>query len=535
MLSAANKKSLTATSMVSTSSSENFSINSTNNNDFYSVASYTNEETISSKENEGENTIDSIAIIANKSLTNDNSSSRAGLTLICIFLSFTGLIFGWDVGTIGGITNMTSFKNHFGTRIDSITGEKYLPSLLVGGIISIFNIGCAAGGLSLARIGDTYGRKIGIYLALIVYLIGLFIQITSVSGKWYQFFIGRIFTGLGVGSTSVLGPMFISESAPIDIRGRMISMYQVMCTFGILAGNVTNFICVKILLSSATNRQWIIPIAIGILWAFFVFIAVIIAPESPIYLQEKKLKQENTNNKKVFFFNPLKNGNSLYLRLFIGIMIMVFQQTSGVNYFFYYGTSLFDSIGSSDPYLTAIILSAVNFGTTLSGISLVDKLGRKKLLFYGSIGCFISMFVYASVGQFCGGAIHVATIIMILFTCLFIISFAITLGPVSFVVISELFPAHCKNLCMAISTLFNWLFNFLIGFFTPIITSKIGFSFGYVFAAFMLISIFFVFFMVPETKGLTSFQIEEIYSGNRGNCASQQESCKKEISTENDF
>ncbi|KAL6949746.1 hypothetical protein ACO0QE_000403 [Hanseniaspora vineae] len=189
---------------------------------------------------------------------------------------------------------------------------------------------------------------------------------------------------------------------------------------------------------------------------------------------------------------------------------MIFQQTSGINYFFYYGTSLFDRVGLQDPYLTAIILGAVNFVATFGGIYLVEKLGRRNLLLLGSFGAFISMMVYASVGSFVFQK-HASGGIMIAFTCFFIIFFAIALGPVSFVVVSELYPPRVKTFSMAIATSLNWISNFLIGLLTPTITARIGYKFGYVFAAFMLASTFFVFFLVPETKNKTSDEIDKIY------------------------
>ncbi|KAL6946731.1 hypothetical protein ACO0RG_000896 [Hanseniaspora osmophila] len=444
----------------------------------------------------------------------------------CILIAMCGFIFGWDVGTIGGITNMYSFKQTFGT-IDT-NGIKTLPNMLIGVIISIFNVGCAIGGLTLAKISDYRGRKMGMYVALFVYVIGVLVQISippGSSGKWYQFLVGRILTGLGVGATSVLGPMFIGETAPLRIRGAMVVMYQLVVTAGILMGGVVNYICKKAYSDTADNHgQWQIPIALGFAWAAIVGLGTFIAPESPVYLANKNKKIDNIDvglNQKSNWKESFVGKPRYGLRLLIGCAVMIFQQTSGINYFFYYGTSLFDRVGLQDPYLTAIILGAVNFVATFGGLYLVEKLGRKKLLLVGSFGAFVSMMVYASVGSFAFQK-HASGGIMIAFTCFFIIFFAIALGPVTFVVVSELYPPRVKTFSMAIATSLNWMSNFLIGLLTPTITARIGYKFGYVFAAFMLASTFFVFFFVPETKNKNSDEIDKMY-GKKMNKSSDTE------------
>lgn len=477
--------------------------------------------------------------------------------VLCLSTSFGGFIFGWDVGTIGGISNMESFKNNFGTLFNARTGTHYFPDMLIGLVISIFNIGCAVGGLTLAKVGDWKGRKIGIYASLLVYVVGLLIQVVN-STRWYQFFVGRIFSGLAVGSTAVLVPMFISESAPLQIRGAMVVLYQLMITLGILMGNVVNYACKKTIADALANKNWQIPVALGFVWSLVIAVGIFFMPESAQFLVVKKNDvdgalrsvaimnslsakdpfvaeqvehlalydidrspdtQSNTN-----WLEFLVGRPRLGLRLLTGMLVMAFQQLSGANYFFYYGTTLFDSVGVDDSYVTSILLSSVNFASTFGGIYLVEKLGRKSCLLLGSAGMFVCMTVYASIGSFAlrvGGDNVVPGAVMIAFTCVYIMFFACTTGPVSFVVISELFPARTKAISMAICTSINWFANFLISLFTPYITSEIGFRYGYVFAGCLLLSVVFVWCMVPETKGLTIEQVDELYTA----CESKESSC----------
>lgn len=474
------------------------------------------------------------------------ANQRCGITLVwpiflCLAISFGGFIFGWDVGTIGGISNMRSFQNNFGTLLDPVTNERYLPDILIGLMISIFNIGCAVGGLTLAKLGDFRGRKFGIYFTLFVYCIGLIIQLAK-DQKWYQFLIGRIFTGLAVGSTAVLVPMFISESAPLRIRGAMVVFYQLMVTLGILIGNVINYACKRMTGEATNNVSWQFPIFLGFVWTLIIIVGLMFTPESAQYLIIKQNAIEEakrsfskmngvseTDRATIEYIEETIKGQALRgnqenrqglfefitgkpqygIRLLTGILVMSFQQLSGVNYFFYYGTTIFKR-ANMDPYVTSIILSSVNFMATFGGIYMVESLGRKASLLLGSIGMFFCMMIYTSVGGFALSS-NASGFVMIAATCVYIVFFATTLGPVTFVLVSELFPMRTKATSMAICSSFNWMFNFLISFLTPVITSRIGFLYGYVFAACLLLSTIFVWLMVPETAKKTEADIDNYY------------------------
>lgn len=465
--------------------------------------------------------------------------------LLCLVISFGGFIFGWDIGTIGGIINMKSFRNHFGTIYNSESNVTEFPDMLTGLIISIFNIGGALGGIFLAKLGDYMGRKLGITLATTVYILGILIQIIN-DQVWYQFMIGRVICGLGVGCNTVLVPMFISESAPINIRGAMVVLFQVLITFGILVGNITNFFCVTYFNDS--NYSWGIPTTLGLLWAVLLLVGLIFVPESAEYLAVQKMDedsarvsfakmngvsvyhhktddflnnmqdklflstQERINRKKWHEF--ISGRPKLGLRVLIGILLMAFQQLSGINYFFYYGTMLFEKAGMNNPYTAAIILSSVNFISTFAGIYLVESWGRKFSLLFGSIGMFICMTIYSSIGSFLlnmEGAIWG----MIIVTCIYIVFFATTSGPVTFVIVSELYPIRTRALSMAFCSATNWIVNFFISLLIPILTKHMDFFLGYTFSFFLFMSIFFIWLMVPETKGKDNDQIDLMFGSDK--------------------
>ncbi len=462
---------------------------------------------------------------------------------LSLLISFSGFLFGYDTGVIGGIINMKSFLHrlghlHYNESTNSM--EYYLESYKTGLLVSSYHIGCITGGFTIARLADTLGRKLPILISMMVYIIGIIIQITSqLSGKWYQFLIGRATSGLCIGSVAVLAPMFISETAPTVIRGSCTTLYQLSICIAILTGSIVVYACKEMYNNQA---EWIIPLSIGIGAALAVCLGIISTPESARYLisigeyekarislqkvedpdiegtlqiLQEKLSIEH-NASKIPFWEIFKKK---YLkRIIVGVCLMTFQQMSGIDYFFYYGTTLFKFAGINDSYITSIILATVNLIITIPGVYVIEKFGRKKSLLLGSFGGTISLFIYSIVGtlkidKFATdpSTNKIPGIIMIIFTCLFIFSFSPTWGACVSVLVSELYPIHIKAASMAFSVSFNWGSNFFIAFCTPIITEQIGYKYGFVFTGFMFTGFWFVLFMVPETQGVSLEEIEELF------------------------
>ena len=210
----------------------------------------------------------------------------------------------------------------------------------------------------------------------------------------------------------------------------------------------------------------------------------------------------------------------MFYRVMVGIFTLSLQQLCGANYFFYYGTSLFTSLGSNDSFGTAMILSGVNCGCTLFGMYVVNRVGRRKLLFWGAALMLASFLIFASMGSFAlytdnnapnGPADAPIGRAMIFFACLYILGFATTWAPLAFVVVAEIFPQRIRSKGMALGTGSLWLWNFCISFFTPMITNNIGYKYGYVFSGCVLFSLFFVYFCIHETQGATLEEIDTMY------------------------
>ncbi|MDI5889464.1 hypothetical protein WICANDRAFT_84441 [Wickerhamomyces anomalus NRRL Y-366-8] len=464
------------------------------------------------------------------------------ISALCMMVAFGGFVFGWDTGTISGFVNQTDFKRRFGQINDH--GEYYLSNVRVGLIVSIFNIGCAFGGIILAPLGDKFGRRIGLMCVMIVYIVGILIQICSFD-KWYQYFIGRIISGLGVGAIAVLSPMLISETAPKALRGTLVSCYQLMITFGIFLGYCTNY-GTKIY---SDSTQWRVPLGLCFFWAILMIIGMVLMPESPRYLVEvgrledarhsiARSNQIHDDDPAVFgeveiiqagiekeksagtaSWGELVTGKPRILyRVVLGIMLQTLQQLTGDNYFFYYGTTIFKAVGLEDSFETSIVLGIVNFASTFVGLWVVERFGRRNSLLGGAAGMIACFVIFASVGvtrlylnpehtESSKGAGNC----MIVFACIYIFFFASTWGPIIYTVVSETYPIRIRSKAMALATAANWLWGFLIGFFTPFITSAINFYYGYVFMGCLVFAFFYVFFFLPETKGLSLEEVHELY------------------------
>ena len=470
------------------------------------------------------------------------ASAYVTVSIMCIMIAFGGFVFGWDTGTISGFVNQTDFIRRFGMKHKD--GSYYLSKVRTGLIVSIFNIGCAIGGIILAKLGDMYGRKMGLIVVVVIYIIGIIIQIASIN-KWYQYFIGRIISGLGVGGIAVLSPMLISEVSPKHLRGTLVSCYQLMITAGIFLGYCTNY-GTK---TYSNSVQWRVPLGLCFAWALFMIGGMTFVPESPRYLAEvgkiEEAKRSIAVSNKVAVDDPsvlaeveavlagveaeklagnaswgelFSSKTKVLQRLIMGAMIQSLQQLTGDNYFFYYGTTIFKAVGLSDSFETSIVLGIVNFASTFVGIYVVDRYGRRTCLLWGAASMTACMVVYASVGVtrlWPNGqdqpSSKGAGNCMIVFACFYIFCFATTWAPIPFVVNSETFPLRVKSKCMSIAQACNWIWGFLIGFFTPFITGAINFYYGYVFMGCLVFMFFYVLLVVPETKGLTLEEVNTMW------------------------
>lgn len=461
-----------------------------------------------------------------------------------ILVSMGGFIFGYDTGQISGFLEMPDFLRRFGQRHDD--GTFYFSNVRSGLIVAMLSIGTLIGALCGAPIADWAGRKYSIIFWSLIFSIGMIVQI-SATDKWYQVMMGRMVAGFGVGALSLLVPMYQAETAPKHIRGALISTYQLMITFGIFLAAVFNYGAE--LHQSGNAASWQITMGLSFVFAVILGGGIIFFSETPRFLFRKgKVDKAKATMVRVYGVpethysiaveleemrqklagesqikgNPVQEWFRMWKapkmahRIILGMGLQMFQQLTGANYFFYYGTTIFTGVGINNSFVTQMILNGINFGVTFYGLYIVEHYGRRKSLIAGSSWMFICFLIFASVGHFAldrenPSNTQSASTAMIVFACFFIFGFATTWGPMIWAICGELYPSRYRAKAMALSTASNWLWNFLLAFFTPFITSAIDFRYGYVFAGCNFLGGLIVYFFVIEGQGRTLEEIDTMY------------------------
>ncbi|KAI1652853.1 general substrate transporter [Daldinia decipiens] len=465
------------------------------------------------------------------------------VTFMAIFLgavaSIGGFMFGYVSGQISGFFSMNDFAQRFGERADN--GEYIFSAARQGTIIGLLPVGCLFGALIAGQLADIIGRRLAISLSALWSCVGIVIEISSET-VWAQFAVGRLVTGISIGALSVLVPMYQSESSPAIIRGVLVSTYQLFITLGIWTSYMVDWGTVDM----QSSASWRIPNGLGFLWSLVLCLGILVLPESPRHAYRKgqedearrtiaklagvdphhrsvndqiteirvKLDEERSSGKASWI--EIFTGPRMLYRTLLGIVLQAGQQLTGANFFFYYGTTVFKSTGLSDSYVTQIILGTVNVATTIVGLYVVQKVGRRKALIAGAASMMACFFVYAFVGHYALDSTNPmntpkAGSTLIVFSCLAIAAFAMTWGPLVWTVVAELYPSRYRAPCMALATASNWFWNFMISFFTRFITDTIDYFYGFVFAGCCAALIFIVYFFVMETKDRSLEEIDTMY------------------------
>ncbi|BGO94157.1 hypothetical protein NBRC10512_003774 [Rhodotorula toruloides] len=439
--------------------------------------------------------------------------------LVAVFSSMGGFLFGYDTGQISDFLQMNDFKRRFASCPDlNALDTCEFSNVRSGLIVSLLSIGTLFGALFGAAIADRLGRKKAIVVDNIVLIIGVVVQISSVSA-WYQFMIGRIIAGLGVGALSAVVPLYQSEIAPKEIRGTLVCTYQLMITAGIL---VAYCISIGTRHIEQNGAEWRIPNGLTMFFSLFLMIGILFAPESPRWLfgegryddaerslarirgvkvedndysvrqtyEEMKLAVEHEARMDKFrWIDCFRPRDKMLYRTVMLAVLQAGQQLTGANYFFYYGTTVFQSVGNVDPFVSQIILGAVNFGCTFLGLYIMERFGRRWPLIIGGLWQSAWLFVYAAAGTAKDPTENKSIgTLLIVSSCLFILGYAST-------VLSR--PRATGS---------------LIAFFTPFITGSIGFSYGFVFAGCNLFNALFAYFFLYESAGLSLESVDRMYN-----------------------
>jgi SP family xylose:H+ symportor-like MFS transporter len=435
--------------------------------------------------------------------------NNAYIIRISFISALGGYLFGFDFAVISG-------------ALPFLRTEFALTEWWEGFLTGSLALGCIIGCLVAGKLADKRGRKPGLMLAAFIFLISSLGM--AFSNGLPVFIVMRFMAGIGVGMASMLSPMYISEVSPASIRGRNVSINQLTIVIGILITNLVNYTLVD---NGPDIWRWMF--GLGVIPSALFFLGVWWLPESPRWLLKagKEAEAEKVLQKtggSVYVQDTLhdiraslKGGSSQsYKDVFkravrpavvVGIVLAVFQQLCGINIVFNYTSTIFQSVGANlDRQLfETISIGIVNLLFTVIAMWQVDKLGRRPLMLIGCLGLAVSYIVLASLLKYHAPAIWVSV-----FVLLAIAIYAMSLAPVTWVLISEIFPNNIRGVASSVAIVSLWAAYFVLVFTFPILAKKIG-AFGpfYMYAVICLLGFLFVKAKVKETKGQTLEELEQ--------------------------
>ncbi|KAI0781707.1 general substrate transporter [Irpex lacteus] len=474
--------------------------------------------------------------------------------MLALMASMGGFIFGYDTGQISDILLMDDFLLRFATCSSATDASMCHFSITREGlIVSLLSIGTLIGALLGARIADWLGRRWAMTSECGIFIVGVIVQI-SASHSWPQFAVGRLISGLGIGALSAAVPMYQAETAPPQIRGALTTTYQLFITLGILIAY-----CFSIGTRSISGSgSWRTVVGLGILWPIILGFGILTMPESPRWLtakgrydeakislaksrgipmheveDNKLIRRELEDMQNVIayeskvqagFVECFKPEHKQLYRTLLMMTLQMFQQLTGANYFFYYGATVFQSVGISDSFVTQIVLGAVNFVCTFGGIYIIEHYGRRLPLIIGGLWQSLWLLIFAIAGTAKdpttskGIGDHVLIIpsfvalVMIVSACMFILGFSMTWGPEIWTLTGETFPTRTRSYQASLAAGSNWLWNFLLAFFTPFITKAIKYKYGFVFAGCNFAGVLIVYFFLYESSDLSLENVDAMYN-----------------------
>jgi SP family arabinose:H+ symporter-like MFS transporter len=426
-----------------------------------------------------------------------------------------GLLFGYDTAVIAG-------------AIGFIREKFQLSSAMMGWAASSAIIGCIVGAMFAGKLSDEFGRKKVLILTAVLF--GISAIGSAIPNNLTQFVMARFIGGLGVGAASMLSPLYISEVSPANVRGTLVSVYQLAIVIGILLIYFVNY-SISGMGDETWNTEmgWRYMLGSEAIPALFFMFMLFIVPESPRWLSKKDrfeesyaiLKRINGEKQAKEIQNEINEtlqeekgtikelfSPGLRKAVIVGIFLAIFSQITGINAIMYYAPEIFKSVGdgTGSALLQTVIIGSFNVIFTFVAIWLVDRAGRKVLLLFGVSGMMISLFMIGLV--FYLDMTSGPWVLVFILT--YISSFSASLGPIPWVVISEIFPTKTRGVAMSMSVLILWGAVYLITQFFPILLESIGGAFTFwIFMVNSLILLLFVWKKVPETKGKTLEEIEK--------------------------
>ena len=412
-------------------------------------------------------------------------SSRT--VFIAIVAALGGILFGYDTAVISGTTEVV--KMQFGLT----TGGEgwYVGCALIGSILGVLIAG---------MMSDFLGRKKTMLISALLFSISAIG--CAVSADFTQLVIFRIIGGVGIGIVSIVSPVYISEVSPAEVRGTMVSLYQLFITIGFLLAYLANYLILK---GTAMPDYWRPMLGAEAVPDILFLVLIFFIPESPRWLSVRGQREDKSEE-----WKALREPGILKAVL-IGSAIAILGQFMGVNAVLYYGPKIFADAGFQDPLFSTVLVGVVNMLTTVIALSIIDKVGRKQLVWWGVGGM---IFCLLMIGLYFLPFTSLPTWFMLTFFLLYVFCTAISISAVVFVLLSEMYPNRVRGLAMSIAGFALWIGTYLIGQLTPWMLETLTPAGTFFLFAFMCLPYLWIMYKhVPNTTGKTLEEIEEYWRG----------------------
>ena len=441
-----------------------------------------------------------------------NPARKNYVLLISSIAALGGLLFGFDTAVISGTTPF--IKPYFS-----------LDDFWLGWTVSSLLFGCIIGVISAGKPGDIFGRKKTLMAAAFLFVVSA--AGSALASSLVVFIIYRIIGGLGVGIASMLSPMYISEISPAAQRGRLVSFNQLAIVIGILLAFVSNALLVD---TGENNWRWML--AVMGMPALLFLVSLFFAPESPRWLVQKGFSEqalvilgkingssaagEELKTIEASIAEEKDSGSfrevfspSMRPVLLIGVFLCVFSQITGINSIMYYAPVIFQSIGAGagNAVFQTAFIGGGNLIFTFVAIALVDRLGRKPLLIGGVTGMIVSLTSIAAAFYMKRTEGYILLVLILMY----IASFSASVGAVTWVIVSEIFPNKLRSKAMSVSIVSLWLSNFALILVFPMMLNRLGGATSFLFFDVMcVLLLLFVLIKLPETKGKSLEELESM-------------------------
>ena len=458
------------------------------------------------------------------------------LIFLSVVAALGGFLFGYDAAVISG-------------TISQVTARFSLDEIQVGWFVGCALIGSIIGVLMAGKLSDRWGRKVTMLVAAV------FFSVSGIAcafvGSFEQLVVARILGGIGIGVVSIVSPLYISEVSIAQYRGRLVSLYQLAVTIGFLGAYLTNFQLLHFSQSGAVlNTAWMNLVFVSEVWrgmlgfcslpAILFFCIIFFIPESPrwlilkgrderavgifrkIYLSEvevdtqlqdtKSVVQSETKSDWKFLLQP-----GIFKAVLIGAAIAILGQFMGVNAVLYYGPTIFEEAGLSggDALFSQVLVGIVNVVTTVIAVFIIDKVGRKKLVYYGVSGMVLSLLLIGFYFHF-SESMGLPNSFLLFFFLFYVFCCAISISAVIFVLLSEMYPTRIRGMAMSIAGFALWIGTYLVGQLTPWMLQNLTPTGTFLLFALMCVPyMLIVWKLIPETTGKSLEEIERYWMKKR--------------------